>query len=184
ASSIVAAANCPNLGLGLDAFHQLATNTALDQLDLIDTDKVFLVQLSDFMWRELPSIEERINTARHFRVFPGEGLHAAFVAEFVQKLDERGYRGDYSFEVFNDDYTQLPPARARRRSGSPITCRAGAFRCGGLRAKPARPPSRASPRLAAAGRGNTTPSGRRRRPRSPTRRQGQAIRPTIPSRSA
>jgi len=116
ASSIVAAANCPNLGLGLDAFHQLATNTALDQLDLIDTDKVFLVQLSDFMWRELPSIEERINTARHFRVFPGEGLHAAFVAELVQKLDERGYRGDYSFEVFNDDYTQLPPAVVAARA--------------------------------------------------------------------
>ena len=117
ASNIVAAANCPNLGLGLDAFHQLATNTALDQLDLIDVEKVFLVQLSDFMWRELPSIEERINTARHFRVFPGEGLHGAFVAELVQGLDDKGYRGDYSFEVFNDDYTQLPPvvvaARAR-----------------------------------------------------------------------
>ena len=110
ASSVVAAASCPNLGLGLDAFHQLATNTGLDQLDLIDAQKVFLVQLSDFMWRELPSIEERINTARHFRVFPGEGLHGAQVAEFVQRLDDMGYRGDYSFEVFNDDYTQLPPA--------------------------------------------------------------------------
>ena len=116
ASSIVGAANCPNLGLGLDAFHQLATNTGLDQLDLIDAQKVFLVQLSDFMWRELPSIEERINTARHFRVFPGEGLHGAFVAELVQSLDDRGYRGDYSFEVFNDDYTQLPPAVVARRA--------------------------------------------------------------------
>ena len=110
ASSIIGAANSPNLGVGLDAFHQLATNTALEQLDLIDAQKVFLVQLSDFMWRELPSIEERINTARHFRVFPGEGLHGAQVAEFVQTLDGKGYRGDYSFEVFNDDYTQLPPA--------------------------------------------------------------------------
>jgi predicted xylose isomerase-like sugar epimerase len=36
----------------------------------------------------------------------------------VRKLDEMGYRGDYSFEVFNDDYKQLPlpmvSARARR----------------------------------------------------------------------
>jgi len=36
----------------------------------------------------------------------------------VRTLDELGYRGDYSFEVFNDDYTQLPHAvvaeRARR----------------------------------------------------------------------
>jgi sugar phosphate isomerase/epimerase len=108
ASNIVGAANSPNLGLVLDVFHLLATRTDLDDLDLVDVDKVFLVQLSDFMWRELPSIEERINTARHFRVFPGEGMHGAEVAEFVQRLDEKGYRGDYSFEVFNDDYTQLP----------------------------------------------------------------------------
>jgi 2-keto-myo-inositol isomerase len=36
----------------------------------------------------------------------------------VRTLDALGYRGDYSFEVFNDDYTQLPQAvvaeRARR----------------------------------------------------------------------
>jgi len=118
ASDLVGAANSPNLGLALDAFHILATRTDLDQLDLIDAQKLFLVQLSDFMWRELPSIEERINTARHFRVFPGEGLHRAELAELVQRLDDKGYRGDYSFEVFNDDYTQLPPAivaqRARR----------------------------------------------------------------------
>jgi len=124
AASIVGAANCPNLGLGLDAFHMLATKTDVDQLDLVDAEKVFLVQLSDFMWRELPSIEERINTARHFRVFPGEGLHAAEVAGFVQRLDDKGYRGDYSFEVFNDDYTQLPPgvvARRARQSAKWIT---------------------------------------------------------------
>ena len=116
ASSLVAAANCPNLGLGLDSFHLMATKTDLDQLDFVDPQKVFLVQLSDFMWRELPSIEERINTARHFRVFPGEGLHGAEVAAFVQRLDEKGYRGDYSFEVFNDDYTQLPPAVVAARA--------------------------------------------------------------------
>jgi sugar phosphate isomerase/epimerase len=94
----------------------MATKTDLDQLDFVDPQKVFLVQLSDFMWRELPSIEERINTARHFRVFPGEGLHGAEVAAFVQRLDEKGYRGDYSFEVFNDDYTQLPPAVVAARA--------------------------------------------------------------------
>ena len=79
--------------------------------------KIFLVQLADFMWQRDPSREERINTARHFRVFPGEGVHSAEVAELVRTLD-RHYRGDYSFEVFNDDYTQLPVAvvteRARR----------------------------------------------------------------------
>ncbi len=80
--------------------------------------KIFLVQLADFMWQETRSFEERINTARHFRVFPGEGVHSDSVVQRVRRLDELGYRGDYSFEVFNDDYVQLPlhvvAARARR----------------------------------------------------------------------
>ena len=42
--------------------------------------------------------------------FPGEGVHSAEVAALVRRLDEMGYRGDYSFEVFNDDYVQLPLA--------------------------------------------------------------------------
>jgi sugar phosphate isomerase/epimerase len=63
-------------------------------------------------------VEERITTARTFRVFPGEGVHSEALAELVLKLHQLGYRGDYSFEVFNDDYQQMPlpmvAARARR----------------------------------------------------------------------
>ena len=113
---IVASADRANLGLGLDSFHMLATRTDLGELDLVDPKKIFLVQLADFMWRELPSPEDRINTARHFRVFPGEGVHGAEVAELVRRLDGMGYRGDYSFEVFNDDYTQLPAPLVARRA--------------------------------------------------------------------
>jgi len=51
-------------------------------------------------------------------VFPGEGVHSEALAELVMRLDALGYRGDYSFEVFNDDYRQLPlpmvAERARR----------------------------------------------------------------------
>jgi sugar phosphate isomerase/epimerase len=60
------------------------------------------------MWTEIKSLEERITTARHFRVFPGEGVHSADLAALVAKLHALGYRGDYSFEVFNDDYQQIP----------------------------------------------------------------------------
>ncbi len=112
---LVERADRANLGLALDSFHTLATGTALDGLEELDPGKVFLVQLADFMWQEIRSPEERINTARHFRVFPGEGVHGAEVAALVRRLDEMGYRGDYSFEVFNDDYVQLPlPVVARR----------------------------------------------------------------------
>jgi sugar phosphate isomerase/epimerase len=105
-----------NLGLALDSFHALATGTPLEAVDELDPGRVFLVQLADFMWREIRSPEERVNTARHFRVFPGEGVHGAEVAALVRRLDEMGYRGDYSFEVFNDDYVQLPPAVVTRRA--------------------------------------------------------------------
>jgi len=104
---VVCRADAPNLGIGLDSFHSFAMKTSLDELELIDPDKIFLVQLADFMWNEIRSVEERINTARHFRVFPGEGVHSQQVADMVLRLDRLGYRGDYSFEVFNDDYQQM-----------------------------------------------------------------------------
>jgi len=117
---IVDAADHPNLGLGKDSFHVLATATGLDAFDLLDPDRIFLVQLADFMWQETRSSEERMNTARHFRVFPGEGVHSAQVAELVRQLDEMGYRGDYSFEVFNDDYVQLPLAVVAERARASV----------------------------------------------------------------
>ncbi len=115
---IVARADAPNLGIGIDSFHIFATNTALDDLDILDPEKIYLVQLADFMWQEVRTAEERMATARHFRVFPGEGVHSEALADLVTRLDGIGYRGDYSFEVFNDDYQQMPlsivAARARR----------------------------------------------------------------------
>ena len=115
---VVAEADRANLGLALDSFHIVANRTDLELLRDVDPLKVFLVQLSDFLWQEVRSPEERIETARHSRVFPGEGVHSEKVGEIVAQLDAMGYRGDYSFEVFNDDYRQLPlplvAERARR----------------------------------------------------------------------
>ena len=115
---VVCEADSPNLGIALDAFHIFAAQDALEDLDLLDPARIFLVQLSDFMWQETPTFEERMTTARTFRVFPGEGVHSEGLAQLVVALDRLGYRGDYSFEVFNDDYQQLPlplvAERARR----------------------------------------------------------------------
>ena len=115
---VVCRADCPNLGIGIDSFHIFAAKTSLDAIEELDPSKIFLVQLSDFMWQETPTFEERMTTARTFRVFPGEGVHSEQLADLVLRLDRIGYRGDYSFEVFNDDYQQLPlttvAERARR----------------------------------------------------------------------
>lgn len=115
---VVCRADCPNLGIGLDSFHIFAAKGSLDAIEDLDPERIFLVQLSDFMWHETPTFEERMATARTFRVFPGEGVHSDQLADLVLRLERIGYRGDYSFEVFNDDYQQLPlhvvAERARR----------------------------------------------------------------------
>ena len=115
---VVCRADCPNLGIGLDSFHIFAAKTPLDGIEDLDPERIFLVQLSDFMWQDTPSFEERMATARTFRVFPGEGVHSDQLADLVLRLHKIGYRRDYSYEVFNDDYQQLPlnvvANRARR----------------------------------------------------------------------
>ena len=113
---VVCRADTPNLGVGLDSFHVLAAKTSLDDLEVIDPERIFLVQLSDFMWHDTPTFEEHMATARTFRVFPGEGVHSEQLADFVQRIDRMGYRGDYSFEVFNDDYQQLPLGMVSQRA--------------------------------------------------------------------
>jgi sugar phosphate isomerase/epimerase len=113
---VIQLADAPNLGLGLDSFHLFATKSSLDDLELLEPEKIFLVQLADFMWQEVPTFEDRMTTARHFRVFPGEGVHSDVLADLVTRLYALGYRGDYSFEVFNDDYQQLPLSLVAQRA--------------------------------------------------------------------
>jgi sugar phosphate isomerase/epimerase len=118
---VVCRADSPNLGVCLDSYHILAAKTPLDDILDISPEKIFLVQLSDFMWQETRTFEERMATARTYRVFPGEGVHTDALVNLVQKIDSLGYTGDYSFEVFNDDYVQMPlPMVAQRAHKSAL----------------------------------------------------------------
>ncbi len=118
ASDIVFRAACPNLGLAVDSFDTLVARTPQEDIDALDPQQMFVVQLSDFMWNEIRSAAEQDATATHFRVFPGEGAHSDGLASLVTRLDKLGYDGDYSFDVYNDDYLQMPAEavadRARR----------------------------------------------------------------------
>jgi sugar phosphate isomerase/epimerase len=118
--ALVSAADRANLGLAIDSFHLLAKDTPLDVLDDIDPAKLFFVQLSDFMWSAPATPEERRETARHLRVFPGEGAHSPAVADLIRAIDRMGYDGDYSFEVFNDDYVQMQLGRVTARARSSV----------------------------------------------------------------
>jgi len=116
AGELVFRANCPNLGLAIDAFDVIAAGVSRDDLDAIDPEQIYLVQLSDYMWHELRTTEETSATATHFRVFPGEGAHSDGLADFITKLDAIGYCCDYSFDVYNDDYLQMPPETVAQRA--------------------------------------------------------------------
>jgi sugar phosphate isomerase/epimerase len=116
AGDIVVRANCPNLGIAIDAFDIIAAGVPPEDAEGIDPDQIFLVQLSDFMGQEIRTTEEQATAARHFRVFPGEGAHSEALANLVTRLDAIGYYGDYSFDVYNDDYLQMPPETVSERA--------------------------------------------------------------------
>ena len=114
--ALVDGADRSNLGLAIDSYHVLARETPIDALEDIHPEKIFFVQLSDFMWSAQKTPEERRETARHLRVFPGEGAHSDQLAELIRGIVKLGYEGDYSFEVFNDDYQQMPLRRVAERA--------------------------------------------------------------------
>ena len=112
---IVSRADAPNLGLGLDLLAMLDAGTEQDDLDLLDVQKVFVVQLADVMDDPHAAPGTEAAAAAPFRVFPGEGGRSDALAGWVRRLDRLGFRGDYSFEAVNDDYRQMPPAAVARR---------------------------------------------------------------------
>ncbi len=104
-------ANHANVGLAIDSFHVLARGTSRESFDAIPGEKIFLVQLSDYLW----DLDDLIETARHRRVFPSEGNHNVAIVDLVGRLERTGYRGEYSFDVVNDEYLHLPaPSVAAR----------------------------------------------------------------------
>lgn len=113
---LVCEADCSNLGLCLDAFHIFAAQNPLDDLIELEPERIFLVQLSDFMWDSLPGLEDRRETARGMRVFPGQGAHSEALADLVMRLARLGYQGDYNLDVSNHDHAQLPAARVAEQA--------------------------------------------------------------------
>ena len=65
--------------------------------------------------RSAPS-NERIDDRAPLPRVPRRRRAQRALAELVQRLDALGYRGDYSFEVFNDDYQQMAAATVAERA--------------------------------------------------------------------
>ena len=116
ATDHVLRANCPNLGVAVDALDVIVSGVPFEDLDLLDAEQTFLVQIADYT--SLHSHGVAPVDPRLFRVFPGEGAHSDELEAFVARLAGIGYEGQYRFDVYNDDYLQMPPeavcGRARR----------------------------------------------------------------------
>ncbi|QHM73359.1 sugar phosphate isomerase/epimerase family protein [Mixta intestinalis] len=105
----------PNVGLVVDLFHITARGDDARVLDTIPPEQIYEVQLCDTVEAVTPGEMDRlIETARHRRLLPGDGNLP--VAEFVDALKRKGYRGPVGIEVFNDRLQQQPPQRAAQQA--------------------------------------------------------------------
>ena len=106
----------PNLGLDLLRMLDTDIATAQDDLDLLDAQKVFVVQLADVMDGVAVMTCTAAAMGPPIHVFPGEGRCSDALAGLVRRLDRLGFRGDYSFDVVNANYRQIPPATVALRA--------------------------------------------------------------------
>src|SRR5699024_10294870 len=102
----------PNLGTCLDSFHILSRGHDPSEIQQIDGDKIFFLQLAD-----APDLDmDILSWSRHYRLFPGEGSFD--LTDFLTHVRRAGYAGPLSLEVFNDTFRQTDvyrtAAHARR----------------------------------------------------------------------
>ncbi|MBO0596545.1 sugar phosphate isomerase/epimerase and 4-hydroxyphenylpyruvate domain-containing protein [Nesterenkonia sp. E16_7] len=109
---LVQLADRPNLGTCLDSFHILARGHDPAEIEGIDGEKIFFLQLAD-----APQLDmDVLSWSRHHRLFPGEGSFD--LSGFLSHVLKAGYTGPLSLEVFNDTFRQTDvtstAAHARR----------------------------------------------------------------------
>jgi 4-hydroxyphenylpyruvate dioxygenase len=95
---VVQRAGRDNVGLILDTFHVFKAGSRLEDLKPIPPHRIFMVHLVDAPALDLDLLE----ISRHHRVFPGEGVLP--IPELIERMEQKGYRGFYSLEIFNDEY--------------------------------------------------------------------------------
>jgi 4-hydroxyphenylpyruvate dioxygenase len=87
-----------NVGLVLDSYHLLAKGLPVEDIAEIPADRIVLVQIAD-----APGIEmDLLHLSRHYRCLPGQGDLP--VPAMLRKLEEIGYQGPISHEIFSDDF--------------------------------------------------------------------------------
>ncbi len=107
---VVREANCPNGGMLIDTFHFVKAGSTIPDLKQVDMEKVFLVHVNDAKPLSMGFKEQ----SRGFRFFPGEG--EAPLKEIMSCFVEKGYKGFYCIEIFNEKYWAEDPAAVVEKS--------------------------------------------------------------------
>jgi sugar phosphate isomerase/epimerase len=98
----------PHVGLLFDPAHYYTTPTKLEHLNPETVSWIRHVHLDDM--RDKPGDLSHCNDDR---VLPGQGI--LDLPAIIARLEEHGYAGYFSVEMFNRDLWQLPAAEAARR---------------------------------------------------------------------
>jgi len=101
AIDIVNTVNRENIGLLIDTFYWYKYDNSLDSLRKIPLDKIFFIHICDC--EDLP--REKLED-KH-RVYCGLGVIP--LIDILKILDEKGYRGYLSVEIFREEYWREDP---------------------------------------------------------------------------
>jgi 4-hydroxyphenylpyruvate dioxygenase len=105
AFAVAQAANHPRVGILFDPAHYHCTSSKLEDLRAPVVQKILHVHVDDM--RDKPGELSHCNADR---VLPGEG--SLDLKQLLGRLEQHGYKGLFSLELFNEDLWQMPAAKA------------------------------------------------------------------------
>ena len=108
ARRIVDAVGDPSVGIVIDAFHFYAGGSTWSMLDGLKPEQLFIVHLDD--------AEDRPRTALldAHRLLPGDGVIP--LRDLVRRIEDLGYDGPWSIELFRPEYYAWDPVALARVS--------------------------------------------------------------------
>lgn len=108
AAEIVRRSGAKNAGVVFDPAHYHCTPTKFDQLNAENVATIKHVHVDDM--RDKPG---ELSNCNDDRELPGDGI--LDLRAIFGRIEELGYRGDFSIEMFSQKLWALPPAEAARR---------------------------------------------------------------------
>lgn len=106
ARRIVDAVGDPAVGLVIDAFHFYAGGSTWGMLEGMRAEQLFIVHLDDAENRARADLRDE------HRLLPGDGVIP--LRDLVRRLEDLGYDGPWSIELFRPEYYAWDPVRLAR----------------------------------------------------------------------